>query len=770
MKYFFSSIQFKLTTFFLLFSLFPVVILMVFGTKEIENTITAFIMNRSLNEINIMTKTLHTIVESGNFYALDEIFKDQKDFYFSVTAAGDIYYLNGGKVTRPRDIETYIKTIKGKLESEEPFHSIDYANSRMISSVPFGDGSCLVRVMDLYPITRMSERVTGKIMLFMILSILMTTTLLSFMIYYSIGVPVKILTRAAKHISTKNFNISIDPDAMQGEFKTLSNAFIFASGELDKGIQSLNNTIEETRLKNEKIDALNRELLATSNRYREILNSSFVGIIIHDDRGNVIDANSTMIKMLGLDSKEEALAYTIYDYSGNETTPFEADLHMRRAIEGEKEIFEWVIRRPRDGSEFPVQVSLRQVSFDGEQDYIIANVIDITEQKRAEEKLIRSQKLETVGNLAGGLAHDFNNVLAGIAGPVSMIEYKLKKRGTVENDVLEKYLDNINSAVDRASGIVNQLLSISKKQSSNFELMDLKDSVRSVRDIAANSFDKTISISVTCYPEKALVMGDPSQIEQILLNLAVNAAHAMTFMRKSEENWGGNLTITVSGTQKNTGGYFAVSVEDTGVGIEQDKIKDIFSPFFTTKDPSKGTGIGLSMVHNLISLHGGSIEVHSEKGRGSRFTFYIPEAEKKEKAGDKSEDKGEFHIREKTGMILVIDDEEPVRKTLKDMLETAGYSVLTAENGNTGLEIFKERHDEVSAIILDMAMPEMSGKAVYPKLQEIDREVKVLFSSGFSKDERVVSVLKSGKAGFIQKPYSMQTLLRAVEKVIDGRF
>ncbi len=779
MKNIFSSIIFRLIVLSLLFSLFPIVIISVFGTKEIETATTNFVLKHTGKNIAPIAKALSIIEENNITYAINDLFKGQDGFFFSITDKGNIYILSSNKGKLPPYIDTYIKTIKKGISSGKYGNTLDYKNSILISVKPYGKNKYLVRLLHFTFAREMANGVVDKILQFMLLSILLTTVLLGIMIYYNIGVPIKVLTEAAQHISSKEFDLDIDKRLMAGEFKTLSEAFIFASEEIERGISALNKSLITEKKKNREIASLNRKLLSSSKQYREIFNASFVAIFIHDSKGNLIDVNDTMIKMYGLHSKKEALSYTIRDYSSSDTDPEDIELIMKRAESGSIETFEWKARRPLDDSTFSAQVSLREVSFDNKTSYILANVIDISEKKETEEKLIRAQKLETVGILVGGIAHDFNNVLAGIMGPLSILEYKLHKDNTIEQELLAKYLKSMDDSTKRASRIVQQLLSLSRKQIPKLSLMDLNKAIRSIEEIAHNSFDKSITLHVQYYPHPALIQGDSSQIEQILLNIAVNAAHAMTIMKGRVDEWGGKLTITVDKTYLDNhfceshatlqeGYHYIVSITDTGVGMDSSTRKHIFTPFFTTKESGTGTGLGLAMVYNLLTLHQGTIDVYSEKGKGTRFTLYIPEAQKEEQEHIRQKKQGST-IKTSEGTILVIDDEKIIRETVKDMLKTAGYTVLLASNGREGIEIFRKYYRTIDLVLLDMAMPEMSGSAVYPELIRIDKNIKVILSSGFREDSRVQTIMKLGVNSFVQKPYTLHTLLAAVGHLMEKR-
>ncbi|MFZ5570733.1 MAG: response regulator [Thermodesulfobacteriota bacterium] len=407
---------------------------------------------------------------------------------------------------------------------------------------------------------------------------------------------------------------------------------------------------------------------------------------------------------------------------------------------------------------------------------IVIRVDNITELEKKEQQLRHAQKMETIGTLAGGLAHDFNNILGGITGSLSLIHFRLSQQADVEKEFLTKHIGLMGAACRRASELVNQLLSIARKQEMNFEPVDLNATIDHVMKICANSLDKCIELDGRPYPGKAMIHASPTQTEQVLLNLCVNAAHAMTTMRKPGERQGGKLTVAIEAIYADDKfrvthpeakpiRYWVLSVQDTGVGMDTKTVAKIFDPFFTTKEKEKGTGLGLAMVYNIVHQIGGFIDVYTEVGLGSTFNVYIPELEEARMGGKA---RPEVEMVAGQGLVLIVDDEEMIRNTAGEMLEICGYSVILAADGEEALTIFRKRHQEISVILLDMIMPKKSGKETYLEMKKITPDLKVLFSSGFKQDERVEEVLRLGVQGFVQKPYSLQVLSGAIHRVIHS--
>ena len=394
--------------------------------------------------------------------------------------------------------------------------------------------------------------------------------------------------------------------------------------------------------------------------------------------------------------------------------------------------------------------------------------------KNTNEQLMQAQKMETVGTLAGGLAHDFNNMLGGIIGSISLMDYKLN-RGSIEIPELKKHIETMKESGNRASILVSQLLSLSRKQELNLSNVDLNNSIKNVIKICESSFDKSVKIIPNYLESPAVIKADPTQIEQALLNFCVNAEHSMTIMRNHDQQWGGKILISLrkiridsffklTHPEAKEGYYYNLSVKDSGVGMDSNTISKMYNPFFTTKEKGEGSGLGLSMVYNIIIQHGGFIDVYSELETGTSFHIYLPVLKDYD---DNTKTPEPAHtILKGNGVVLVIDDEELMRNVASEILRTCGYDVLTAENGFEGIDLYRKNKEKIKVILLDMAMPKMSGKEAYIRLKEINPDIKVILSSGFQQDKRVQDVLKLGVNSFIQKPYTLEILSKAVDKLL----
>ena len=388
---------------------------------------------------------------------------------------------------------------------------------------------------------------------------------------------------------------------------------------------------------------------------------------------------------------------------------------------------------------------------------------DITQQRQLEQQFFQAQKMESVGTLAGGIAHDFNNILGGILGYASLMKSKI-----TEDHVFFKHVDTIEKGAMRAAELTAQLLAFARGGKYDTRPVDLNEIIGETFGIIGRTFDKSIEIETRFDDALPVIEADAGQIQQVLMNLLVNAADAMPH--------GGTLIIE-SGTEllpeesikthpgATAGAYAVISVTDTGTGIDKETMERIFEPFFTTKEEGKGTGLGLSMIYGVVKNHGGSVTVYSEMGEGSAFRVYLP-------AGGEAASHPEAEVdtpRGRNELILVVDDEEAIRSFAKEVLETHGYRVLAAADGAEAIEIFRENNGSIGLVILDMVMPNMGGRETFLKLREMNPDVNALLSTGYSQNGKAQEIMSSGVKGFIQKPYQVNALLSKVRSVLDAK-
>ena len=408
--------------------------------------------------------------------------------------------------------------------------------------------------------------------------------------------------------------------------------------------------------------------------------------------------------------------------------------------------------RAKDGTSIEVSANASAAAGSGR---IRLSIRDVTEIRKLEHQLRQSQKLEVIGALAGGIAHDFNNVLGGILGYASLLRTYLKDRPTAA-----KYVETIERAAVRGAELSGRLLSASRKSPGHLLPVNLNQVVDETLELLAHTIPKGIRIDMRLDPGLHLMMADASQLQQIVLNLCVNARDAMPqggLLSVSTRLLGGGET----GEPGRTGRRVRLSVEDTGVGMDAKTLARLFEPFFSTKGDA-GTGLGLSVVYGIVKSLGGDVGVKSSPGRGARFEVVLPCRWAEESLVERQVEEA---ARGQGELILLVDDEKVLRDLGRDILESQGYRVATVASGEEALDYLREARD-VALVILDVVMPGLGGNETYRRLRGFDRSIPVLFSSGLTAEQSVRDVLEEGAAGFIPKPYSIGDLTRAVSSVL----
>ncbi|MHB1011914.1 MAG: PAS domain-containing hybrid sensor histidine kinase/response regulator [Desulfobacteria bacterium] len=479
-----------------------------------------------------------------------------------------------------------------------------------------------------------------------------------------------------------------------------------------------------------------------------------------DPDGRLIYVNDRACETLGY-SREELLSMRIQEI--NPEFPPERWLHHWGELRRRRIFSAESTHRAKDGHLIPVEVTANYIEFDGKE-YNCVYARDITDRKRAQEEslrlqaqLVQAQKMEAIGHLAGGIAHDFNNLLTGILGYANLLSLK----EGVDPEV-SKAAGIIQRSAERASQLTAQLLGFAEQGKNLNVPVELGRVIASVTGLLGRTRDPRIRIVTSVRPEGGCVPGDPSQLDQVVMNLAINACDAMPD--------GGQMKITTEPVTldkafcrerkwMSPGKYLLLSVSDTGVGISPEILERIFDPFFTTKGQGKSMGLGLSMVFGIVKHHGGCVDVRSEAGAGSVFRVYLPESPDgvRKETAETGRD-----LPRGRGKILLVDDQEPVREVAKDMLEALGYEVITAADGLEGVSRYRDLWREIDLVILDMIMPNMSGGDCFRRMKEINPKACVVLSSGYSMDGSIQDVMNEGILAFIQKPYRLEELSRVV--------
>jgi len=455
---------------------------------------------------------------------------------------------------------------------------------------------------------------------------------------------------------------------------------------------------------------------------------------------------------------EEGFNLTVWDVIDAEAHDY-INRRMQERLQGKFMKYDRQVFRAirKDGTAFRAEVSTSMVTFQN-QTAIQGVLRDITEQEHLQEQLQKAERMQAIGRLAGGIAHDFNNLLMGIQGRTSLMLMDLDQSHPHFDQ-----LRGIEDHVKRSVALTNQLLGFARGGKYQVAPVDLNQLIEENVAMFART-KKELSINTKFQENIWSVEVDRNQIDQVLLNLYVNAWQAMPN--------GGQLFIQtrncrlddkfVNPYHLSPGRYVEISVTDTGIGMDNETRKRIFDPFFTTKDRGRGTGLGLASAYGIIKNHDGIITAHSEKGKGAIFTIYLP-------ASDKPVRDSKILSEEPAagaGTILLIDDEEMILDVGKSMLQKLGYDVLVAGSGNEAIDIYRKDPIEIDLVILDLIMPEMNGSATFRQLKEINPRVRVLFSSGYSREGVANEISRHECVGFIQKPFDIKKLSQSVRQAL----
>ncbi|MBU1231987.1 MAG: cache domain-containing protein [Proteobacteria bacterium] len=490
-----------------------------------------------------------------------------------------------------------------------------------------------------------------------------------------------------------------------------------------------------------------------------------IGIFQIGNDAQVLNANEQACKDLGY-SKSELCQMTIFDFNPN------ADVNDWEGIwqklrDQKKDNFETEHRR-KDGTIIPVEITSNLLEFDGNQ-YSFSFVRDITERKnnaklkaKMQAQLQQVQRLDSLGTLAGGIAHDFNNILSAIVGYT-----ELTKLGCSDNPKVLHYLDQLSSASLRAKDLVQQILNFSRQSGSEKHPIDISRIVNEALKLIRATIPTTIEISKNVPSDLGVVVANETQLHQIVMNLCTNAHHAIG-------NEGGSIdvdliTTTISAKDEmnypdlDPGEYLKLIITDTGSGIPAEILPNIFDPYFTTKDPGEGTGLGLSTVHGIVKDHGGSIKAYSEPGNGTSFQIFLPIIETEPEKNDNSVEQLPHGIE----TILFVDDEKLLLEIGKELLESLGYRVETRASSIDALEAFRVQPAKYDLIVSDITMPKMTGEYLAMEIKKIAPDVPIILCTGFSTRLNSEKLIKIGVAKVLMKPLTMSELAVNVRLALD---
>ena len=649
-------------------------------------------------------------------------------------------YDNRGNIFIPSNIEIDPNYTNFMVMREAVYHDFNFVGTLEIA-------------LDLKEIDEQASVFSQKVIYIMIYINIFTLTLLFIFLYFYVSKPIKRIFPSITRIINGDLNHEIR---------------VFSNDEIGLLSQKINEMIHKQRqnytLINNVIESMSSVVF--------VINENFEIIKFNINFEKFIKANKLMRidekfkNKINFSQQSQQSIWSTIPYFVKYINAFKEVIDKKKIVIFPRESF-------IDNKYYKIfMYPLKHTDFTG----IVIRLDDITEEEMKDAQIRHTLKMEALGSLVGGLAHDFNNILCGIVSTVSILKYKLQNKETLSIEKMESLISDIDLSANRAEDISKQFLSMSKKTDINFEVIDLNYCIKNIEKICHNTFEKSIIIDISKFPENAFIMGDITLIEQVMLNITINARHAMTIM-KNEPNEGGTLTITVEIVQLDKAlcdiylepseEYWKIIISDTGVGISEENIQKIWEPFFTTKDFVNGTGLGLAMVYRIISQHNGFIEVESQLGKGTSFSIYLPKIIPNENEVQ-NEKKENLIYKGKGETILIVDDEALIRDIASSILMEINYQVLCAENGRIAVDKYIENKDKIALVILDLTMPVMNGRDAYFELKKINPDIKAILCSGFINQDLIDNMSALGLKHFIKKPFTIDFFTKVVYEVLNA--
>ncbi|MBU1564609.1 MAG: response regulator [Proteobacteria bacterium] len=578
-----------------------------------------------------------------------------------------------------------------------------------------------------------------------------------------------LLTRPLFHLSGRL--AAIDPE------KPLQEPLEIPAGhehdELGLVVDTTNRLLSKFEQTLEHRRFVEMELQAAETKYRSIFDNAVEGIYQTSLDGRFLSANPALAKAIGYDNPAQLMAEVtdigrqLYVDKNQRNELVEKLMHDGFVVNIETLFYR------KDGTTIWASQSARVVYDEatGKPLFIEGTVADISGSKKAmadlarvEAQLMQSQKMEALGNLAGGVAHDFNNLLQIISGLVQLL---LMKKSPSDPDY--RYLHEVNKAAGRAAELIRRMLTFSRKVDAQKVPLNLNKVIEEALRLLERTVPKMISIRTSLTPDLAIIPADSMQMEQVIMNLVNNAVQAMGdtgTLTIETENFPVPTKYIDTYLELDPGDYVLMRVTDSGHGMDEATRQRIFEPFFTTKAPGRGTGLGLSSVYGIITSHSGKIICYSEQGVGTTFKIFLPVMNGEVRLRLLAE-QDTTPISGGTENILLVDDEEPLLEIAGDILQQCGYSTCTARSGEDAIEIYREHAAEIHLVLMDLGMPGMGGKKCLEILREMDPSIKVIIASGYGSYDITKNPRQYGASAFLSKPYRLDILSRTVREVLD---
>lgn len=632
---------------------------------------------------------------------------------------------------------------------------------RLIGTVELG--------MDLAASRQENRRLMGTVGLTVLVVVAALLALTGGLVHRLLAMPLGELQKSIDRLSSGDYQARKSDHIRYLEMERIMERFNHMAERIRRREESL--TVANERLQTEIAERQRAEenLARSEQRYRQLFDSINDFIYTHDLEGKFVTVNK---------GAAETLGYKPEEIIGRPVPEFMLPRYRRAFYE---EYLPGILREGRqegvsiylgrDGAAHSIEYRNFLVTKNGEPDHISGMGRDVTERlkaqdqlRRLEEQLRQSQKMEAVGTLAGGVAHDFNNILQGIRGYAQLIGM-----GVGLNEPMRGHVENIEAAVRRASDLVQQLLTFSRRVTPGLKPVNLNQSVGQVVGLLERTLPKMITMVTDLEEALSPIYADPTQIEQVLLNLGSNAGDAMPE--------GGRLLMQTLNRaldqdfcrehpEAAPGDYVLLKVADTGHGMDCGTLAHIFEPFFTTKELGKGTGLGLSIVYGIVRNHGGFILVESQPGGGTTFSVYLPA-----RAGEIEEEKPSLKAEPLAGggeRLLLVDDDLDILNATRAVLEHFGYRVRTATSGEEALNAYRAKPGQYDLVIMDLGMPGMGGGKALEKMKELDPKVKVVICSGYSRKNVREAAAKGGAEAFLSKPYNATDMLALIRSLLGA--